>query len=115
MEIDDLPPVLTAEHVAQLLQMNVDYVRKLTRDGVIPAHRFPVGRTLRYLTDEVVPWLRALPGPDIMEMDTVTPSEPRRRAGAGEQDRESIRLERSVTARRPTRPGAWRQKTRGHM
>ncbi len=88
MDIDDLPPVLTAEHVAQLLQMNVDYVRKLTREGVIPAHRFP-GRTLRYFTDEVIPWLRALPGPDTIEIDTATPAQPRRRAGTGGQVRES--------------------------
>ena len=62
--LDGLPPVLTASQVAELLHLNTDYVRKLARDGAIPAHRLPQGRAIRFLGDEVAAWLRALPGPD---------------------------------------------------
>ncbi len=55
------PPVLTAEQVAALLQLNIDYVRELTREGIIPAHRLPGGRTFRYLQDEILAWLRDQP------------------------------------------------------
>jgi len=41
----------------------VEYLRKLVRDGVVPAHRFPGGRELRFLRDELLAWLAALPGP----------------------------------------------------
>ncbi|MDP8928433.1 MAG: helix-turn-helix domain-containing protein [Actinomycetota bacterium] len=63
-DLGNLPPVLTADQVAELLQMNTDYVRKLARDGAIPAHRLPQGRAIRFLGDEVAAWLRALPGPN---------------------------------------------------
>ena len=58
---DDFPPVLDAAMVAELLGMNIDTVRRLSRDGVIPAHRVPGGRTFKYLKDEVLDWLRAQP------------------------------------------------------
>jgi len=57
----DLPTVLDAAQVARLLNLNLDYVRKLSRDGVLPAHRLPGGRTFRYFKDEVLDWLRAQP------------------------------------------------------
>lgn len=57
------PPVLTAAMAAELLQVHVEYLRKLVRDGVVPAHRFPGGRELRFLRDELLAWLAALPGP----------------------------------------------------
>jgi len=57
----DLPPVLDAAQVARLLQLNIDYVRKLSRSGVLPAHKLPGGRTFRYLKDEVLEWLRVQP------------------------------------------------------
>lgn len=63
----DCPPVprndeiLAAEQVAQLLQLNIDYVRKLSREGTIPAHRLHGGRTFRYFKREVLGWLRGLP------------------------------------------------------
>jgi excisionase family DNA binding protein len=58
---DDYPPVLDAAMVSALLDMNVDTVRRLSRQGVIPAHRVPGGRTFKYLKDEVLDWLRAQP------------------------------------------------------
>lgn len=58
---DQFPPVLDAAMVADLLGMNIDTVRRLSREGVIPAHRVPGGRTFKYLKDEVLDWLRAQP------------------------------------------------------
>lgn len=57
----DFPAVLDAGQVAALLNLNIDYVRKLSREGVLPAHRLPGGRTFRYLRDEVIDWLRNQP------------------------------------------------------
>ncbi len=57
----DFPPVLDAAQVARLLKLNIDYVRKLSREGVLPAHRLPGGRTFRYFKEEVLEWLRDQP------------------------------------------------------
>lgn len=51
---------MTAEQVADLLRVTVDHVRKLSRDGSVPAHRLPGGRGWRYLRGEVLDWLRGL-------------------------------------------------------
>lgn len=59
--VEGYPPVLSTGQVADLLGMNIDTVRRLSRDGVLPAHRTPGGRTFRYLTDELLDWLRAQP------------------------------------------------------
>jgi len=59
----DFPPVLTAAMAAELLQIHVEYLRKLVREGKVPCHRFPGGRELRFLRDELLEWLAALPGP----------------------------------------------------
>ena len=61
---DRYPPVLTTEQVAELLHMNIDTVRRLSREGVLPCHRVPGGRTFKYLYDEIIDWLRHLPGPE---------------------------------------------------
>lgn len=57
----DYPPVLDAAQVARLLGFNIDYVRKLAREGVLPAHRLPGGRTFRFFKEEVLDWLRSQP------------------------------------------------------
>ncbi|MBA2730337.1 MAG: helix-turn-helix domain-containing protein [Euzebyaceae bacterium] len=65
---DDYPQVLDAAQVARLLRLNIDYVRKLSREGTLPAHRLgPNGRTFRYLKDEILDWLRGQPvgDPDV--------------------------------------------------
>lgn len=59
--LHEYPPVLDAAQVARLLNLNLDYVRKLSRQGVLPAHRLPGGRTFRYLKDEIIEWLRQQP------------------------------------------------------
>jgi excisionase family DNA binding protein len=60
----DFPPVLTAAMAAELLQVNVEYLRRMVREGRIPCHRFPGGRELRFLRDELLAWLATLPGED---------------------------------------------------
>ncbi|MBW3601636.1 MAG: helix-turn-helix domain-containing protein [Actinobacteria bacterium] len=57
----DYPPVMDAAQVARLLNLNIDYVRKLARDGVLPAHRLPRGRAIRFFKDEILDWLRSQP------------------------------------------------------
>lgn len=54
-------PVLTTAQLARLLHLNVDYVRKLTRRGQLPARRLPGGREFRYFKDEVLAWLQRQP------------------------------------------------------
>lgn len=58
---EDFPPVMDAAQVARLLQLNIDYVRKLSREGVMPAHKLPRGRTFRYFKEEILDWLRDQP------------------------------------------------------
>jgi excisionase family DNA binding protein len=60
----DFPSVLTTADAAELLQVHVEYLRKLVRDGKVPCHRFPGGREMRFHRDELLEWLRSLPGHD---------------------------------------------------
>ena len=60
----EFPPVLTAAMAAELLQVHVEYLRRLVRDGKVPSHRFPGGRELRFLRDELLAWLAVQPGID---------------------------------------------------
>jgi excisionase family DNA binding protein len=62
--MNEFPPVLTAALAAELLQVHVEYLRKLVRAGKVPCHRFPGGRELRFLRDELLEWLLTQPGPD---------------------------------------------------
>ncbi len=66
---DDYPPVLDAAQVASLFGMNIDTVRRLSREGVIPSHRVPGGRTFKYLKDEVLDWLREQPAHNPADAD----------------------------------------------
>jgi excisionase family DNA binding protein len=61
MARDDYPQILDAAHVAELLGMNVQMVRKYAREGRIPAYRLPGGRTCKFFRDEVVEFLKAHP------------------------------------------------------
>ena len=64
MGMHEFPPVLTAAMAAELLQVHVEYLRRLVRDGKLPSHRFPGGRELRFLRDELLEWLAAQPAVD---------------------------------------------------
>jgi excisionase family DNA binding protein len=57
----DFPLVLTTAMAAELLQV---HLRRMVREGRIPCHRFPGGREMRFLRDELLAWLTALPGAD---------------------------------------------------
>lgn len=59
--MSEYPDIMDTAQVADMLQLNIDTVRRLSRDGVIPSHRLPGGRTFRYLKDEVIQWLREQP------------------------------------------------------
>ena len=61
MADDDYPPILDAAHVAELLGMNVQMVRKYAREGRIPAYRLPGGRTFKFFRDEVFEFLKSHP------------------------------------------------------
>jgi len=37
----DFPEVLTTAMAAELLHVHVEYLRRMVREGRIPAHRFP--------------------------------------------------------------------------
>jgi excisionase family DNA binding protein len=49
--------LLRAEDVAEQLQLRVDHIYKLAREGQIPHVRF--GRTLRFRAEAIDRWLRA--------------------------------------------------------
>jgi PTS system nitrogen regulatory IIA component len=52
---DQYPPVLTSSEVAELLTMSIQEVRRLTREGHLPARK--IGKAYRYFRDEIVAWL----------------------------------------------------------
>ena len=58
---DDYPPILDAAQVAELLGMNVQMVRKMAREGRIPAYRLPGGRAFKFFRDEIVDFIKAHP------------------------------------------------------
>jgi len=58
---EDLPPILDAAQVADLLGMNVQMVRKYAREGRIPAYRLPGGRAFKFFRDEIFDFLRSHP------------------------------------------------------
>lgn len=59
--LQDFPDIMTAQQVAEMLHMSLDYVRKLSREGKIPSHKLPGGSHFRYFKDEIVEWLRSQP------------------------------------------------------
>ena len=69
----EYPPVLDTAMVAELLSMNVQVVRRLAREGSIPAYRLPGGRAFRFFRDEVLEWLKGFPvhGADQEEVEGV--------------------------------------------
>lgn len=70
---EDMPPILDAAQVADLLGMNVQMVRKYAREGRIPAYRLPGGRAFKFFRDEVFEFLRAHPV-EVDEEEEVTAS-----------------------------------------
>ena len=58
------PEILTTSLAAEMLHVHVEYLRKMVREHRIPAHRFPGGREIRFLRDELITWVRDQPGED---------------------------------------------------
>ncbi len=58
---EDYPQVLDTAMVAEMLGMNVQVVRRMAREGTIPAYRLPGGRSFRFFRDEVLDWLKSFP------------------------------------------------------
>lgn len=61
MNTDDLPPILDAAQVAELLGMNVQMVRRYAREERLPAYKLPGGRTFKFFREEVLDFVRAHP------------------------------------------------------
>jgi excisionase family DNA binding protein len=61
MPTEDYPQVLDTAMVAEMLGMNVQVVRRMAREGSIPAYRLPGGRSFRFFRDEVLDWLKSYP------------------------------------------------------
>lgn len=57
----DYPEVMDSAMVAEMLGMNVQIVRRMAREGQIPAYRLPGGRTFRFFQEEVLEWLKGFP------------------------------------------------------
>ena len=58
------PEILTTAMASEMLHVHVEYLRRMVREGRIPAHRFPEGREIRFLRDELLEWVKAQPGVD---------------------------------------------------
>ncbi len=58
------PEILTTALAAEMLHVHVEYLRRMVREDRIPAHRFPGGREIRFLRDELITWVRDQPGED---------------------------------------------------
>lgn len=71
MDGGDLPPILDAAQVADLLGMNVQMVRRYAREGRLPAYKLPGGRSFRFFRDEVFDFLRKHPAVAEGEEDDV--------------------------------------------
>ncbi len=67
----EFPPVLDTGLVAELLSMNIQVVRRMAREGKIPAYRLPGGRAFRFFRDEVLEWLKGFPvhGADVEQTE----------------------------------------------
>lgn len=49
--------ILTVKETAELLDVTAEYVRRLSREGRIPATK--LGNRWRYVRDEIIEWVRA--------------------------------------------------------
>ena len=58
---DEFPPILDTALAAELLNMNVDVVRRMARDGELPAYRLPGARAFRFFRDELMEYVRSFP------------------------------------------------------
>lgn len=64
---DEFPPILDTALAAELLNMNVDVVRRMARDGELPAYRLPGARAFRFFRDELMEFVKSFPVHDVAE------------------------------------------------
>lgn len=57
----EYPSVIDTAQVAELLQMNVQMVRKYAREGRLPAYQLPGSRVYRFIYSEIIDYIRAHP------------------------------------------------------
>ncbi len=55
----EVPAVMDASQLAELLNTSDQIVRAWVREGVMPGHRRPGGRKLSFLRHEIFDWLIA--------------------------------------------------------
>ena len=55
----DYPPIMDTAMVGELLQMSPVHVRRLAREGVIPAYRIEGVRAFKFKRDEVLSWFES--------------------------------------------------------
>jgi excisionase family DNA binding protein len=55
----DYPPIMDTAMVGELLQMSPVHVRRLAREGVIPAYRIEGVRAFKFKRDEVLNWFES--------------------------------------------------------
>jgi excisionase family DNA binding protein len=55
----DYPPIMDTAMVGELLQMSAVHIRRLAREGVIPAYRIEGVRAFKFKRDEVLSWFES--------------------------------------------------------
>ena len=71
---DEFPPILDTAMAAELLSMNVDVVRRMARDGELPAYRLPGARAFRFFRDELMDYVRSFPVHEKADADESPPA-----------------------------------------
>lgn len=51
------PPLMNVREVADVLQLNEEYVRRLARKGILPTTRVQGVRSYRFRRAEILGWL----------------------------------------------------------
>ena len=83
---NDYPPILDTAMVGELLQMSPVHVRRLAREGVIPAYRIEGVRAFKFKRDEVLSWFEGQ-RVDVTQISDIAALEKEMaRAGASEDD-----------------------------
>lgn len=83
---EQYPPIMDTAMVGELLQMSPVHVRRLAREGVIPAYRIEGVRAFKFKRDEVLNWFENQ-RVDLTQTTDLTAEENRMvSAGAGSDD-----------------------------
>jgi excisionase family DNA binding protein len=72
---EEFPPILDTAMAAEMLSMNVDVVRRMARDGELPAYRLPGARAFRFFRDELMEYVRSFPVHEKAETEQSAPAD----------------------------------------